>query len=238
MRAIQILHLYPDRMNIYGDLGNIICLQKRLEWRGLQFEYHTNTVGEKLNGEYDLIFMGGGQDKGQIAVGKDLQIKTSIINDHIESGVPALTICGGYQLFGRYFLTQDNLQIEGISVFDVVTKATEFRMIGNVVCVNDEFGTIVGFENHSGKTILGENSLPLARIITGYGNDGSSGYEGVIYKNAIGTYLHGPLLPKNPVIADFLLSKALTKIDASIRLEPLEDTLATTANMLAQKLNQ
>lgn len=238
MRAIKILHLYPDRMNIYGDLGNIICLQKRMEWRGLKYEYHTNTVGEKLSGEYDLIFMGGGQDKGQVAVGKDLQAKAKFISDHIESGTPALTICGGYQLFGKYFLTQSNQQIEGIGIFDVVTKATELRMIGNVVCVSDIFGTIVGFENHSGKTLLGENSLPLAKLVKGFGNDGESGYEGVIYKNAIGTYLHGPLLPKNPMLADFLIKQALTKIDSNVELKELDDTLTTAVRTIAQNLSQ
>jgi len=238
MRALKILHLYPDRMNIYGDLGNIICLQKRLEWRGLGYEYHTNTVGERLNGHYDMIFMGGGQDRGQIAVGKDLQTKAQSLIDHIESGVPALTICGGYQLFGNYFLTQDSGKIDGIGVFDIVTKATELRMIGNVVCVNDELGTIVGFENHSGKTMLGKNSQPLARVLQGNGNDGESGYEGIQYKNAIGTYLHGPLLPKNPAIADYLLESALKRIDANIELSKLDDSLANAASVIAQNLQQ
>jgi len=236
MRALRILHLYPDRMSIYGDIGNIICLQKRMEWHGLKYEYITNTVGEKLQGKFDLIFMGGGQDRGQIAVGKDLQGKNVHIRDHIESGVPALTICGGYQLFGKYFLTKDSGEIAGISIFDVVTKATELRMIGNVVCVSDEFGTIVGFENHSGATSLGKNAQPLARVIQGCGNDRESGFEGTIYKSAIGTYLHGPLLPKNPSLADFLISQAARKVDINFRLNKIDDSLAEQANVFAQKL--
>lgn len=238
MRAVRILHLYPDRMSIYGDIGNIICLQKRIEWLGLKYEYVTNTVGEKLDGKFDLIFMGGGQDRGQIAVGRDLQTKKELIRDHIESEVPALTICGGYQLFGKYFLTNDSGKIEGISVFNVVTKATQLRMIGNVVCVSDEFGTIVGFENHSGATELDETSQPLARVIQGYGNNGKSGFEGILYKNAIGTYLHGPLLPKNPSLADFLITQAAKNIDSNFQCKKIDDSLAMQANTFAQKLSQ
>ncbi len=238
MRKLRILHLYPDRMNIYGDMGNIICLQKRMDWFGLKHEYITNTVSEKLSGKFDLIFMGGGQDRGQIAVGSDLQTKQAIIKDHINSGVPALTICGGYQLFGKYFLTKDSGKIEGISVFDVVTKATELRMIGNIVCVSDEFGTIVGFENHSGATQLGDSAQPLAKVIKGYGNDGKSGFEGVIYKNAIGSYLHGPLLPKNPSLADFLIGTAARNIDKQFILKNIDDSVAMLANSYAQKLPQ
>ncbi len=236
MRALRILHLYPDRMSIYGDIGNIICLQKRMQWHGLQTEYIANTVNEKLQGKFDLIFMGGGQDRGQIPVGNDLQTKKMLIKDHIESGVPALTVCGGYQLFGKYFLTKDSGKIEGISVFDVVTKATEVRMIGNVVCVNDEFGTIVGFENHSGATTLGEDAQPLARVTQGSGNDGTSGFEGIIYKNAIGTYLHGPLLPKNPMLTDFLITQSIQKIDSNFELKKIDDDIAMQANAFAQKL--
>ncbi len=238
MRAIRILHLYPDRMSIYGDMGNIICLQKRIDWQGLKYEYITNTVGEKLQGTFDLIFMGGGQDRGQIAVGSDLQTKKELIRDHINAGVPALTICGGYQLFGKYFLTNDSGKIDGIGVFDVVTKATELRMIGNVICVSDQFGTIVGFENHSGATELGESAQPLASVVQGYGNNGKSGFEGIIYQNAIGTYLHGPLLPKNPALADFLITQAGRNIDADFRLKKLDDSLAMQANSYAQKLPQ
>ncbi len=238
MRKLRILHLYADRMSIYGDLGNIICLQKRLEWRSIAYEYITNTVNEKLHGKYDLIFMGGGQDKGQVAVGKDLLTKKAYIKDLIESGVPALTICGGYQLFGKYFLTNDSGEIEGIDVFDVVTKATQLRMIGNVVSVSDKFGTIVGFENHSGATKLGEEALPLAKVIQGYGNDGKSGFEGILYKSAIGTYLHGPLLPKNPAIADFLLTQAIRRIDNNFQLKKINDNLAMQANVFAQNLPQ
>jgi CobQ-like glutamine amidotransferase family enzyme len=182
--------------------------------------------------------MGGGQDKGQIAVGADLQSKAKIIKDHIESDTPALTICGGYQLFGKYFLPLSNQQIEGIGIFDVVTKATQLRMIGNVVCVNDEFGVITGFENHSGQTFLGENSQPLAKVTKGYGNTGKSGYEGVMYRQAIGTYLHGPLLPKNPALADFLLTQAIVKIEPNYQLKTLDDSLANRANTIAQNFRQ
>ncbi|MBA3679183.1 glutamine amidotransferase, partial [Candidatus Saccharibacteria bacterium] len=190
MKPIKILHLYPDRMNIYGDFGNIISLTNRMEWRKVSFEYHTSSIGNKLSLDYDLIFMGGGQDKGQIAVAKDLQTKSSVLHDHLMRDVPILTICGAYQLFGKYFITAEGNEIPGIGLFNVVTKATEYRMIGNIVISNDIFGEMVGFENHSGETELLHGASPLGRVIKGYGNTKTSNYEGVIEKNAIGTYLH------------------------------------------------
>src|SRR5206468_625039 len=141
MRALQIIHLYPDRMNIYGDFGNIIALQARLKWRGLTYTYHPVSVGEPLPKQVDLIFIGGGQDKGQIIVAEDLQTKKAQIRELIQASVPALTICGGYQLFGEYFMSNEYGELPGIHIFNAITKATDVRMIGNLEVETEKFGT-------------------------------------------------------------------------------------------------
>ena len=225
MRAIKILHLYPDRMNIYGDFGNIITLQKRMEWRGIKSTYHPVSIGDDLKGDYDIIFMGGGQDRGQQLVAKDLLLKSDIIHDHARRGTPILAICGAYQLFGKYFVTSEGERLPGIGLFDLVTRASDQRMIGNLVVQNDVFGEMVGFENHSGETELLDGSLALGKVLKGFGNTSQSIGEGIIQGNSIGTYMHGSFLPKNPKVADFLIEKAVHKIEPNFVLKNLDDSL-------------
>jgi CobQ-like glutamine amidotransferase family enzyme len=234
---LTITHFYPKHMNIYGDVGNIITLVKRCEWRGIHVDMVHNTLGEKLPQETDIYFMGGGQDDDQIKVFKDLLKKKKLLIKQIEEGVAFLGICGAFQLLGRYFLTGEGERIEGIGLLDIETKAPDTkvksRCIGNVVAkLNaDAFDTkkmlldtIVGFENHSGQTYLGKNVKPLAYVVKGYGNNIEDNSEGGVYKNLIGTYLHGSFLPKNPHIADWLISKALRrKYGRSVSLKELDD---------------
>jgi len=235
MKPIKILHLYPDRMNIYGDFGNIICLQKRMDWRSIKFEYQTRSIGEAIGGNFDIIFMGGGQDNGQLAVAQDLQLKSRALHDHMRRNVPILAICGAYQLFGKYFTTAEGEEIPGIGLFDVVTKATEFRMIGNIALKSELFGEMVGFENHSGETQLLEGSKSLGRVSKGYGNTRESHHEGLMQGNAIGTYLHGSFLPKNPKVADYIIEQAIRLQEPEFVLKPIDDWLENEAARIAQK---
>lgn len=236
---IRILHLYPKLMNIYGDIGNVIALKKRAGWRGIEAEVVNIDIKDKLevkNG--DILFIGGGQDRGQIVVSRDLKSKAQIIKEAIENGTPALTICGGYQLFGAYFLTQDGQKLTGIEVFKAYTKASSKRMIGNVVVESARFGKLIGFENHSGQTMLEASAEALGRVSKGFGNNQFDHREGIIYKNAIGTYLHGSFLPKNPAVADFLISRALISQGLLGKLQPLDDALENQARQVAEKLPQ
>ncbi len=235
IKSIKLLHLYPDRMNIYGDYGNIITLQKRMKWRGIKHDYIPHYTGDKLKGDYDLIFMGGGQDKGQIYAAQDLLHHKSLLHDHYRRNVPILTICGGYQLFGNYFITSTGEQIPGIEVFNVVTKATEVRMIGNIVIDSPVFGELVGFENHSGNTELLEGAKPLGIVKKGFGNNNDDKQEGFFVNNAIGTYLHGSFLPKNPKVADFLIQKAIALQTSTYQLSELDDWLENAAAAAAKK---
>jgi CobQ-like glutamine amidotransferase family enzyme len=249
---IKLYHLYPDAMNLYGDLGNVIAIAKRCEWRGLEFEVVDVKVGQKIDfSDCDILFMGGGQDRGQKIVSADLLKRKDDIKDRIEDGMVALTICGGFQLFGRGFKTQDGTEIPGIEVFDAYTTAGEKRLIGNVVVdithTTTEWAaqykfkqmevpttTLVGFENHSGLTKLGAKTKPLGYVLNGFGNMGDGGYEGGFYKNAFGTYLHGSLLPKNPHFADHLIEMALiNRYGSPIPLDKLDDTLENAAHKAA-----
>lgn len=235
-RKVRIVHLYPKHMSIYGDYGNIICLQRRLAWRGIESETIQCEVGDQLPDSYDLLFIGGGQDTGQLKVAADLIKKQAGIMRFVENGGPVLAICGGYQLLGKHFDTQNNGRIEGIAVLNVVTIATEIRMIGNVVVESEEFGTVVGFENHSGATDVASPVIAMGRVKKGYGNNETKQYEGARYKNVLGTYLHGSLLPKNPQIADWLLQAALDHAGIKQNLNPLDDWLELAAHDFAQKL--
>ncbi len=231
-------YLYGDLMNIYGDTGNIIALKKRAEWRGIEVIIKTFTIGNKLSkGDADLFFFGGGQDQQQELVARDLVVsgKGKIIKQEIGRGVPLLSVCGGYQLLGEYYRPHKGAKLEGISLFPVFTLASFDRMIGNIV-VQTMFGQLVGFENHSGKTYLKKNAVPLGMIIKGFGNNAKDKTEGCIYKNAIGCYMHGSLLPKNPKLADWLIKKALeVKYGKEIELEPLDDSLESQAHIAAIK---
>lgn len=245
---LTIGYLYGDLMNIYGDTGNIIALKKRAEWRGIEAEVKQISIGDKLKGDVDIYFFGGGQDQAQVEVAKDLKLKTENLKRDIERGVPLLAICGGYQLLGEYYHPFEGPKLEGVGIFSAYTMASHDRMIGNLV-ISSQFtvqsevsnnrepitvNQLVGFENHSGKTFLKENAQPLGNVVKGFGNNGEDQTEGCIFKNAIGCYMHGSLLPKNPKLADWLLKKALeVKYGKEIELKPLDNTLETQAHQLA-----
>ncbi len=236
---LRICHLYPEMMNIYGDRGNIITLAQRCRWRGWDVEVSGISVGETIEPDYyDLYFMGGGQDREQMLVCEDLRSKKAqAIHQAVELKACFLTICGGYQLFGKYFITYTGEELPGIEVFDAWTVGGEKRFIGNVVAqaitTDGTTRTLVGFENHSGRTYLGPGSAPLARVKVGYGNNGEDGFEGCRYGNAFGTYLHGSLLPKNPWLADELILLALKRRYKLEELPPLDDTLELLAQRAA-----
>ena len=235
---LTIGYLYGDLMNIYGDTGNIFALNKRAQWRGIEVEIKNISVKDALKKEeVDLFFFGGGQDQQQELVARDLVVssKGKIIKQEIERGVPLLSICGGYQLLGDYYKPHKGPKLPGIGLFPAYTIASYNRMIGNIV-INSMFGDLVGFENHSGKTYLKKGALPLGMVKKGFGNNGTDKLEGCLYKNAIGCYMHGSLLPKNPKLADWLLKKALeTKYGREIKLKSLDDTLESQAHTSAVK---
>jgi len=207
----SIAHLYPDLMNLYGDRGNLICLQQRLQWYGHSCSLENISLPDAMNlARYDMVFMGGGSDREQGLVYQDLLGKGAQLLEHIEEGLPMLCICGAYQLLGMSYIAADGSTLDGLSFFNFRTVAGSPRLIGNVLLeadIDDQTMSVVGFENHGGRTIFGDPALmPFGRVIRGYGNNGEDGGEGLIYKNLIGTYLHGPLLPKNPAVADFFIS--------------------------------
>jgi len=238
MSKIVIAHLYPEQLNIYGDRGNIIALTKRLEWRGHHVKIDHINPGDKYNfNQADIVFGGGGQDKGQELVAADLLTRQSDLQAAVADGLVVLAICGAYQLLGHNFRTLKNTEIPGIGIFKLTTVGSTKRMIGNII-VDSDFGEIVGFENHSGKTVLEPSQKPLGRVIKGYGNDGRSREEGAIIKNAFGTYMHGPLLPKNPKLADELIRRAIKRRYGTKSTEPLNDTLEIKAAKIAKKLPQ
>lgn len=235
---ISIAHLYPELLNLYGDAGNIITLKKRCEWRGIQVEFEEIHSGDDIK-EHDLYFIGGGQDKQQEDVAEELFRHKWFLMGERDKGAVFLGICGGYQLFGHYYQPHDKDKLKGISLMDAYTVAGDKRFIGNVTARTDFLtpSTLVGFENHSGLTHLQGDTKPLAKILTGNGNNGQDGYEGARYKNVFGTYLHGSLLPKNPHFADYLITLALEKrYGREITLEPINDTIETnTHNSLINK---
>lgn len=235
-KTVHILYLYPYEMNTYGDWGNVATLVRRIEARGHTTTVYEHRPGQKLPTEVDLIFMGGGQDSGQSLILSDLQRHATHLHDLVESDCPTLTICGGYQLFGHSFLMQSGELLEGLGVFNVVTQASPERLIGNIRLQSPIFGELYGFENHSGLTQLGENAEPLGEVVMGAGNNGLDRTEGVIYRRAIGTYLHGPLLPKNPEVADWLIAQALGVESGD--LQPLEDTFIDRARAVIRHLKR
>jgi CobQ-like glutamine amidotransferase family enzyme len=233
---LVIAHLYPYEMNIYGDTGNVIALRRRLQWRGLEARVDLVAVGADYDlAGADIVFGGGGQDRSQVEVAGDLQRRRGAIHEAVAAGTVFLTICGTYQLFGRRFLTQDGQEIPGVAVFALDTIGGRKRMIGNVV-VATPWGDLVGFENHSGRTLLDPGQASLGRVKKGYGNDETRREEGAVTANCFGTYLHGSLLPKNPEFADELLLRALRRrhgVGAS--LAPLDDSLEYRAARLAAR---
>lgn len=236
--------LYPELMSTYGDRGNIIVLQKRCKWRGINVEIKNLDQGfltadlEKC----DLLFMGGAQDKQQQIVADDLSKKKSVLKKMIESGIPGLYICGAYQFLGIYYREADGTVINGLGILDFYTEnpGIDFsRLIGNVAARVLDNQIMVGFENHGGRTYLGKNIKPLGKIIKGFGNNGEDQTEGAIYRNSFCSYFHGPILPKNPMLADLLIKLALEKkYNSPINLPSLDNSLETKArNAIANILD-
>ncbi len=226
---LTIGHLYGDLMNIYGDRGNIISLTRRAQWAGVEVDVRNIALGQPLDPDaYDILFIGGGQDREQALIADDLQkVKGKSIIEAVEDGGALLAVCGGYQLLGKYFKTGVDLVLPGIGLFDAWTVAGNKRCIGDVIVecsFTGERHTLVGFENHSGKTYLGPNAQPLGKVVHGFGNNAEDGYEGAIYKNAYGTYLHGSILPKNPWFTDHLILSALHHRYGAVITLPYVDT--------------
>ncbi|HEY7949674.1 MAG TPA: glutamine amidotransferase [Solirubrobacterales bacterium] len=240
MTELRLLALYPEQMNIYADRGNIVFLRRRCEWRGIGFEYAAAGPGERFEpGSHDLIYLGGGQDRDQRAVAADMvETKREALGTALADGAAVLAVCGGYQLLGHsYQLGEERLEGLGLVDLETVRKPGP-RLIGNVA-IEADLGsgkrTVAGFENHGGRTYLGSGEQPFGRVIKGFGNNGEDGLEGVKEGNLIGTYLHGPLLPKNAWLADHLIATALERrYGTRPDLEPLNDSLELAAHESAR----
>ena len=232
--TINILHLYPKEMNLYGDHGNVLALVRRCEWRGIDTRVISYEPGDEIPEDVDIIFGGGGQDSGQSKIEDDLRKIAPKLKEMIDGGIPALVICGVYQLFGKYFHTHEDKMIDGIDVMDLYTEAGPARLIGNITIESPDFGEVVGYENHSGLTYIGDKSAAFGKVVVGAGNNSSDGTEGMVYKNCIGTYLHGPILPKNPKVADWLIAQAIErKTGVPADLAPLDDTIEERAHKVS-----
>lgn len=215
-RTLRLLSLYPGHMNVYGDRGNMVVLTKRLEWRGYRSEVIEHHPGDSIPTDVDLIVGGGGQDSGQLHIQPDLQRNAATLRGLAEDEIPMLMICGLYQLFGHTLTAHNGSAMDGIGILDVHTVFGRDRITGNVTADTDDWGPLVGYENHAGRTFLGVDAELLGTTATGSGNNGDDGTEGARYRNIIGTYLHGPVLPKNPALADALLTMALSRQQPSV----------------------
>lgn len=234
-RELIILQLYPRDMNIYGDWGNVLTLMRRAEWYGYKPKLLEYNPGDAFPDQVDIVVGGGGQDAGQEKIQADLMKISPKLHELVEADMPMLMICGLYQLFGKFFKTKDGVVIEGIGIFDIETYGGSERMIGNIVTESEEFGKIIGYENHSGQTFLGEGVTALGAVRKGAGNNGQDDGEGARYRHIIGSYLHGSLLPKNPVIADWLLEKAAMHRYGEFSTALLDDHFADQARAVALK---
>lgn len=223
---LHIVHIYPNEMNTYGDRGNLLTLTRRAEWHGLEPVVHFYHVGDELPKEVDIVLGGGGQDSAQADIMQDIVRIGDRLHTLVEQDIPMLMVCGTYQLFGNRFLTHDGQDIQGIGVFDVESIGGGKRLIGNIAVETEEFGTLYGFENHSGKTYLKDARQAFGRVVRGSGNNGDDGTEGIRVHNTIGTYMHGPVLPNNPALTDGLISLALRLKGAGVALKPIDDALA------------
>jgi hypothetical protein len=232
---IRVGHLYPDYLNIYADRGNIAVLAERARARGHELEVRAIGMGDAVAaGEVDLFYVGGGQDREQALVAHDLVGKRDALHDAVERGAAFLAVCGGYQLLGRYYVDAAGTELPGIGLLPLHTIAGDRRMIGDVLLECPWAGeTLAGFENHAGRTMLDDGAEPLGRVVSGFGNDGRSGYEGCRYRRVYGTYLHGPLLPRNPWFADLVLREALAHAGADVVFEPLPDELESAAHVVS-----
>ena len=239
---LNICHIYPDLLNLYGDRGNVMAFSKRCLWRDILVDVHRVNIGEKVNlAEMDFMFLGGGSDREQGLMAADLNKRSAELAESIEDGLVLLAICGGYQLLGKYYKTLSGEVIPGLGILDFYTEGGQKRLIGNValeVGLGGVSRKITGFENHSGRTYLGKLE-PFGHTLAGYGNNGQDHTEGATYKNVLCSYLHGPLLPKNPFISDYLISRALQRrYGRDIPLDQLDNSLEESANrVMLERLN-
>ena len=240
MKQIIISHLYPKEMNIYGDNGNVLDLKKRLQWMGYKVEVYGVGIGDKIPTKTSIIIGGGGQDAGQNDIAKDLLIaKKQTLKDMADNGVSMLMICGLYQLFGHYFKTSNNIEIPGIGILDAYTVAGPTRIIGNVVVDSKRYGKVIGYENHSGRTYLNNGTANIGLVPVGQGNNGEDNSEGCLYKNVIGSYLHGPILSKNNKLTNHIIETATGFTSDSDTNELLfVDNLVRSARTAAKKLDR
>jgi lipid II isoglutaminyl synthase (glutamine-hydrolysing) len=236
---IVVGHLFPDYLNIYADRGNMAVLARRAAWRGHELEVRPLGMEDEVHpGEHDLYYVGGGQDREQELIAPALAAKGEALRQAFAGGAAFLAVCGGYQLLGRFYRDRSGDELPGVGLFPLHTIAGERRMIGDVLLECElepgERRTLAGFENHAGRTYLDEGAEPLGRVLAGFGNDGESGYEGCHARRAVGTYLHGPLLPRNPWLADWLLAQALGhRTGEAPELEPLTDELEADAHAVS-----
>ena len=243
---LVIGYLYPTVMSQYGDRGNIICLTQRCKWRGIDVEVKDVNLGDAIDPEeIDIYLMGGGADAHQRLIADDmLEVKGDALRKAIDNGAAALMICGGYQLWGHYYRTYRGDDLPGLGIFDAytihraaqlgtrldnITQAGEVRSVDNLLVQWDD-RTLIGFENHGGRTYLNPGAKPLGKVLAGGGNNSEDGWEGCVYKNAVGTYLHGSVLPKNPHLADHLIASALRRRYGAVSLDPLDDGLELSAH--------
>lgn len=229
---LHILQLYPNDMNIYGDWGNVLTIMRRAQWHGYEPVLHEYNPGDRFPDDIDIVIGGGGQDAGQDKIQADLLKIAPKLHELVESDTPMLVICGLYQLFGNFFRTKDGHEIKGVGIFNLETHGGPERMIGNIVTQSAEFGEIIGYENHSGQTFLAEGIQPLGKMIKGAGNNGQDEYEGARVRNVIGTYMHGSLLPKNPMIADWLIEKAALKRYGEFTATVIDDHFSREARKI------
>lgn len=227
---LTIGHFYPELLNLYGDRGNVICMEQRLKWRGIEVEVVEFDLHDEIDfSKLDIVLLGGGSDREQLLVCDRLRATREAFGDYVEQGGVVLAICGGYQLLGNSYKMGEET-IQGLGILDITTERGETRLIGNVVLQSPQFPLpIVGFENHGGRTFTGDYK-PLGKVLCGSGNNGQDKTEGVLYKNVVGTYLHGPLLPKNPHLCDHLLQTALSRRYGEVQLVQLDDREELAAN--------
>ncbi|WP_288168787.1 type 1 glutamine amidotransferase [uncultured Slackia sp.] len=237
VKPLTIVHLFPELLNLYGDGGNVIALTRRLQWRGLPVEVREVGMGDAMDfSQADIVFIGGGADREQMIVKDAMVARKSELSAYVADGGVLLAVCGGYQFLGHSY-AMDDVVVEGLGVIDMETVRGEGRLIGNAVIQSDICDApIVGFENHGGRTTLGPDAKPLGRVLSKtFGNNGEDGFEGVHQGNLIGTYLHGPLLPKNPQVADYLIAQAFDRRGDALELAPLDDAVELEANRVMAK---
>ena len=231
-KTLTLLHLYPEQMNIYGDWGNVLTPVQRAKWQGYDMKIVDHHPGKQLPADIDIVIGGGGQDSGQTVIQDDLLRIGDGLKRLADQRVPMLVICGLYQLFGHFFQTKDGERIRGIGLFDIETYGGDKRMIGNIV-TRTAYGDLIGYENHSGMTVLGDDQKALGTVVRGDGNNGKDKTEGAVYRYVVGSYLHGSLLPKNPVFADALIEYAAMHRYGSFEPGIIDDHFADEARRIA-----